>query len=116
MPPRRDGLRLGCPVRPPTSARGSRTPTDAPRLFVPRTKVTIMRPPLALPSVLWFLPAAHAQHGPVHLFVSGKEGYPRYRIPSLLVAPNGDLLAVCEGRKDGDGLKGKIDIVMKRSS
>lgn len=75
-----------------------------------------MRSTLALLSVLWFLPDSHAQHGPEHLFVSGKEGYPRYRIPSLLVAPNGDLLAVCEGRKDGGGLKGKIDIVMKRST
>lgn len=43
--------------------------------------------------------------------VSGAVG-DSHRIPSLLVAPNGDLLAVCEGRKDGGGLKGKIDIVL----
>ncbi len=75
-----------------------------------------MRPALALVAVLWVLADVRAQDAPIHLFVSGKEGYPRYRIPSLLVAPNGDLLAVCEGRKDGGGLKGKIDIVLKRST
>lgn len=74
-----------------------------------------MRHTLAAVALLFFLPESRAQDAPTHLFVSGKEGYPRYRIPSLLVAPNGDLLAVCEGRKDGGGLKGKIDIVMKRS-
>ena len=49
------------------------------------------------------------------LFDSGKEGYPRYRIPSLLVAPDGAVLAICEGRKDGGGLTGNIDLVVKRS-
>ncbi|QDU94646.1 sialidase family protein [Lignipirellula cremea] len=49
------------------------------------------------------------------LFDSGQEGYPRYRIPALLVAPGGDLLAFCEGRKDGAGFTGNIDVVMKRS-
>jgi len=75
-----------------------------------------MRPLLAIALLLASLAQSQAQDAPVHLFVSGKEGYPRYRIPSLLVAPNGDLLAVCEGRKDGGGLKGNIDIVMKRST
>jgi sialidase-1 len=75
-----------------------------------------MRPTLAFVFLLAFLAEAHAQQGPEHLFVSGQEGYLRYRIPALLVAPNGDLLAVCEGRKDGGGLTGKIDIVLKRSA
>lgn len=54
---------------------------------------------------------------PVHqlLFDSGREGYPRYRIPALLATPRGTLLAFCEGRKDGGGLTGNIDIVVKRS-
>lgn len=51
----------------------------------------------------------------VRLFRSGKEGYPRYRIPSLLVTAKGTVLAICEGRKDGRGLTGDIDIVIKRS-
>jgi len=50
------------------------------------------------------------------LFDSGKEGYPRYRIPSLIVTPKGALLAICEGRNDGGGLTGDIDIVCKRST
>lgn len=50
------------------------------------------------------------------LFDSGKEGYRRYRIPALLSTPPGTLLAFCEGRKDGGGLTGDIDIVLKRST
>lgn len=49
------------------------------------------------------------------LFDSGKEGYRRYRIPALLATPKGTLLAFCEGRKDGGGLTGDIDLVLKRS-
>ncbi len=50
------------------------------------------------------------------LFQSGHEGYPRYRIPSLVVANGGDLLAICEGRADGGGLTGNVDLVFKRST
>ncbi len=49
------------------------------------------------------------------LFESGKDGYKRYRIPALLVTPKGTVLAFCEGRKDGRGLTGNIDLVLKRS-
>lgn len=41
---------------------------------------------------------------------------PNYRIPSLLKAPNGDLLVICEKRNDGPGDIGNHDIVMKRSN
>ncbi|MBM80732.1 MAG: hypothetical protein CMJ78_09080 [Planctomycetaceae bacterium] len=51
---------------------------------------------------------------PKLLFESGKL-YKRFRIPSLIVAPDGTLLAFCEGRKDGGGLTGNIDIVVRRS-
>ena len=51
----------------------------------------------------------------VLLFESGKEGYPRYRIPTLVVARSGALVAVCEGRVDGGGLTGNVDLVSKRS-
>ena len=51
----------------------------------------------------------------VRLFESGREGYPRYRIPSLVVMKSGTLLAVCEGRSDGGGLTGNVDLVCKRS-
>ena len=40
---------------------------------------------------------------------------PNYRIPSILQAPNGDLLIIAERRNDGPGDIGDHDIVMKRS-
>ncbi len=49
------------------------------------------------------------------LFNSGKDGYPRFRIPSLIVTAQGEVLAICEGRADGGGLVGNIDIVLRRS-
>ncbi|WP_162343791.1 sialidase family protein [Cyclobacterium salsum] len=51
----------------------------------------------------------------VALFVSGEDGYHTYRIPSLLVAQDGTLLAFAEGRKSGSGDTGDIDLVLKRS-
>lgn len=50
------------------------------------------------------------------LFQSGKDGYPRFRIPALVRTNAGTLLAICEGRKAGGGLKGDIDLVCKRST
>lgn len=41
---------------------------------------------------------------------------PNYRIPSIIQAPNGDVLIVAERRNDGIGDIGNHDIVMKRSS
>ena len=49
------------------------------------------------------------------LFVSGAGGYDTYRIPSITVTPGGSLLAFCEGRLDGSGDAGNIDILMRRS-
>jgi len=60
--------------------------------------------------------AAEATPEATHLFISGQEGYKRYRIPSLLTTPKGTVLAICEGRKDGRGLTGNIDLVLKRST
>lgn len=52
----------------------------------------------------------------IPVFVSGNEGYKSYRIPAIVKAPNGDLLAFCEGRVNNAGDFGDIDIVMKRST
>ena len=51
----------------------------------------------------------------LHLFQSGQEGYSRHRIPFLVVTQSGLLLVVCEGRVDGGGLTGDVDLVCKRS-
>jgi sialidase-1 len=50
------------------------------------------------------------------LFVAGQEGYHTFRIPALLVTSQGTLLAFCEGRKNGRGDSGDIDLVYKRST
>lgn len=61
------------------------------------------------------LPAAAANLEHVPVFVSGRDGYHTYRIPSLIVTPKGTLLAFCEGRKAGRGDAGDIDLLVKRS-
>jgi sialidase-1 len=48
------------------------------------------------------------------VFKSGTEGYNIYRIPTIIKAANGDLLAFAEARSGGDA--SEIDIVMKRST
>ncbi len=50
------------------------------------------------------------------LFRSDRDGYSSYRIPALIATQKGTLLAFCEGRKDGAGDAGNIDIVLKRST
>jgi sialidase-1 len=49
------------------------------------------------------------------LFVSNDGTFKRYRIPSLIVTKKGTTLAICEGRVDGGGLTGNIDLVLRRS-
>lgn len=62
------------------------------------------------------LTAQKAQHfREIPLFENGKEGYACYRIPAIIAAPNGDLLAFAEGRVNGCSDYGNLDIVMKRS-
>jgi sialidase-1 len=58
-----------------------------------------------------------AVEGPssVDVFEAGQDGYHTYRIPSLISSPKGALIAICEGRKQGRGDSGDIDLVMKRS-
>lgn len=50
------------------------------------------------------------------VFQSGTEGYNTFRIPAILRAPNGDLLAFAEGRKNSRSDTGDIDLLLKRSS
>jgi len=52
----------------------------------------------------------------VQVFVSGTEGHKNYRIPAIIRAPGGDILAFCEGRVHDAGDFGDINIVMKRST
>ena len=50
------------------------------------------------------------------VFTSGTEGYHTYRIPAIVRATDGTLLAFCEGRKTSSSDAGDIDIVLKRST
>jgi sialidase-1 len=50
-----------------------------------------------------------------HLFKSGEEGYRCFRIPAIVATNQGTLLAFAEGRKNGCGDSGDIDLVVKRS-
>lgn len=49
------------------------------------------------------------------VYVGNSEGYHTFRIPSLLVTVTGTVLAFCEGRRDGRGDSGDIDLVLRRS-
>jgi sialidase-1 len=50
------------------------------------------------------------------VFQNGDDGYLCYRIPAIVKAPNGDLLAFCEARRLNCSDHGDVRIVMKRSS
>lgn len=47
---------------------------------------------------------------------SGTDGYDTYRIPAILRAKSGHLLAFAEGRRHSRGDSGNIDLLMKRST
>lgn len=51
-----------------------------------------------------------------NVFVSGKDGYAYYRIPSIIKSADGTLLAFCEGRKNNRSDRGDIDLLVKRST
>ncbi len=50
------------------------------------------------------------------LFTARQGGYHNYRIPGIIAAPNGDLLAYCEARLGQGGDWDLIDILMRRST
>ncbi len=50
------------------------------------------------------------------LWKSGENGYHTFRIPAINVTTKGTVLAFCEGRKQGRGDTGDIDMLVKRST
>ena len=50
------------------------------------------------------------------VFQNGEGGYKCYRIPAIVRAPNGELLALAEGRVTDCGDFGDVDIVMRSST
>ncbi len=51
-----------------------------------------------------------------HLFEARTEGYHNYRIPGIVTAPDGTLIAHCEARQGQGGDWDPIDILMRRST
>ncbi|ANP54925.1 sialidase-1 [Streptomyces griseochromogenes] len=49
-------------------------------------------------------------------YVSGAGGYHTYRIPAMVRTGHGTVLAFAEGRHDGAGDSGDIDVVLRRSA
>ncbi|MEV5876161.1 sialidase family protein [Streptomyces sp. NPDC052101] len=49
-------------------------------------------------------------------YVSGRGGYASYRIPAVVTTGHGTVLAFAEGRRDGAGDTGDIDVVLRRST
>ena len=60
--------------------------------------------------------AGEAQIQKLDLFRAGEDGYELYRIPGLVVTPNGVVLAFCEARKSSRGDWGTTDIMLRRST
>ena len=75
-----------------------------------------MRLILLLSSLCAALTAAEPFFETTLVFPNAEKNKPNYRIPSLIQAPNKDLLVICEKRNDGPGDIGNHDIVLKRGS
>lgn len=60
--------------------------------------------------------AVAAEPDKVDVFVAGTEGYPIYRIPTLVTTGQGTLIAVCEARQKVGGDWAEIDLVYRRST
>lgn len=58
------------------------------------------------------LPAARR----ISVWPAGEGGYHTFRIPAVVRTRGGALLAFCEGRRDGQGDSGNIDLLLKRGS
>ncbi len=67
-------------------------------------------------SALEKLPAVDSAPTSEDLWTAGQGEYHSYRIPALITAANGDLLAFCEGRKNSASDAGNIDLLLRRSA
>ncbi|MEE2973499.1 MAG: exo-alpha-sialidase [Planctomycetota bacterium] len=71
----------------------------------------------AFATLVWSqsVPPDSPPRGDEAVFTSGADGYDTFRIPALIEAADGSLLAFAEGRVDGRGDTGNIDLVLRRS-
>src|SRR5690625_640877 len=66
-------------------------------------------------ALCFILCSAHLYAQEVTVFEAGQDGYASYRIPAIVKNKNDDLIAFAEGRVDGAGDFGNINIVYKIS-
>lgn len=77
----------------------------------------LIEPPRSASPLFWIMARERASiPDRIDVFKGGEDGYFAYRIPSFVVAPNGDLLVICEARKENLSDDGNIDLLMKRST
>ena len=57
-------------------------------------------------------PDTSSQLKQTDVFIRGQDGTYVYRIPSVVVAPNGDLLAICEARRKTGAESDDIDLIL----
>lgn len=69
----------------------------------------------ALFAAFAFIYAPQALALKTDVFQKGKDGCAFYRIPAIIKAPDGSLVAFCEGRKNSKSDTGDIDLLAKRS-
>jgi sialidase-1 len=72
--------------------------------------------PLLLLLSGWTATPTSSSDLPADVFVSGTHGYQGFRIPAIVLATDGTLLAFAEGRRHGLGDAGDVDLVMATSS
>jgi sialidase-1 len=82
---------------------------------IARTKLSALRALACWLAGLLACPASEPPMPLVDVFINGREGYPAYRIPALIPAPRGTLLAFAEGRANLRD-HAENDIVLKRST
>ena len=76
---------------------------------------TTMKKPISFLFFLLIVNSFVFAQNKVPVFVSGKEGYASFRIPSIIQLPNKKIIAFAEGRVNGSGDFGHVNIVMKTS-
>ena len=57
----------------------------------------------------------HQSRPTIDLWERGMGDHHTYRIPALVTTISGAILAFCEGRRDGGGDSGQIDMLLRRS-
>ena len=107
------GIVAGRPLQ--SASRARKSDILMPTMRTPR--LSFAGPALSFLVVL-AVGAAEPKISHTDVFRSGAEGYHSYRIPAIVTAPDGTLLAFAEGRKENrsDPGGGDIDLVLKRSA